>query len=73
MKAVAQPRFHKARPVPYALQEAVEAEYNRLESEGIVEKRSNSANGQRPWFTYQKQTAPHGHVATALTYGQPTT
>ena len=38
MKAEAQPRFYKARPVPYALQEAVEAEYNRLESEGIVER-----------------------------------
>ena len=38
MKAEAQPRFYKARPVSYALQEAVEAEYNCLESEGIVER-----------------------------------
>ena len=38
MKPDARPRFCKARPVPYALQEAVEAEYNRLESEGIVER-----------------------------------
>ena len=38
MKAEGQPKFYKARPVPYALQEAVEAEYNRLEFEGIVEK-----------------------------------
>ena len=38
MKTDAQPKFYKARPVPYALQEAVEAEYNRLESEGIVER-----------------------------------
>ena len=37
MKPNARPKFCKARPVPYALQEAVEAEYNRLESEGIVE------------------------------------
>ena len=38
MKPNARPNFCKARPVPYALQEAVEAEYNRLESEGIVEQ-----------------------------------
>ena len=38
MKHDAQPKFCKARPVPYALQEAVEAEYSRLESEGIVER-----------------------------------
>ena len=38
MKPDARPKFCKARPVPYALQEAVEAEYNRLESEGIVER-----------------------------------
>ena len=38
MKPDAQPRFWKARPVPYALQETVEAEYSRLEAEGIIEK-----------------------------------
>ena len=38
MKPDARPKFCKARPVSYALQEAVEAEYNRLESEGIVER-----------------------------------
>ena len=38
MKPDARSKFCKARPVPYALQEAVEAEYNRLESEGIVER-----------------------------------
>ena len=38
MKPDARPKFCKARPVPYALQEAVEAECNRLESEGIVER-----------------------------------
>ena len=32
------PKFCKARPVPYALQEPVEAECNCLESEGIVER-----------------------------------
>ena len=31
-------KFCKARPVPYALQESVDAEYHRLESKGIVEK-----------------------------------
>ena len=38
MKPNAQPKFCKARPVPYSLQEAVESEYHRLESEGVVEK-----------------------------------
>lgn len=38
MKHDAQPKFCKARPVPYALQEAVEAEYSRLESEDNVER-----------------------------------
>ena len=38
IKPDARPKFCKARPVPYDLQQAVEAEYNRLESEGIVER-----------------------------------
>ena len=38
MKPNAQPKSCKAGPVPYALQEAVDAKYHRLESEGIVEK-----------------------------------
>ena len=38
MKSDAQPKFCKARPVPYALQEAIEVEYSQLEAEGIVEK-----------------------------------
>ena len=38
MKHDTHQKFCKARPVPYALQEAAEAEYNRLESEGIVER-----------------------------------
>ena len=38
MKSDAPPKFCKARPVPYRLQEAVEAEYSRLEAEGIFEK-----------------------------------
>ena len=38
MKSDAQPKFCKAHRVPYTLLEAVEAEYSRLEAEGIVEK-----------------------------------
>ena len=36
MKPDASPKFCKARHVPYAFQEAVEAECNHLETEGIV-------------------------------------
>lgn len=38
MKSDAQPKFYKARPVPYSLQEAAEAKYSQLEAESIVEK-----------------------------------
>ena len=37
MKDGVQPKFCKARLMSYALQESVEAEYNRLETEGIVD------------------------------------
>jgi hypothetical protein len=34
----AKPRFHKARPVPFALKSGVEEELNHLEREGVLEK-----------------------------------
>ena len=55
MKPDARPKFCKARPVPYALQEAVEAEYNRLESEGIVER-----------VEFSEWATPMVHVPKAL-------
>ncbi len=50
----AQPKFCKARPVPYALKEAVEAEYNRLKSEVIVER-----------VEFSDCVTPMGHVPKA--------
>ena len=38
----AQPRFHRARSVPFAMREAVGSELDRLESEGIIERVSTS-------------------------------
>ena len=38
----AQPKFCKARPVPYALKERVEKDLERLESEGIIQKVDHS-------------------------------
>ena len=42
MKADEQPRFFKARTVPYALRNAIEDELDRLEREGILEKVTHS-------------------------------
>ena len=42
LKENAQPKFCKARPIPYALKERVEKELERLESEGIIQKVDHS-------------------------------
>ena len=36
------PKFHKARPVPFAIKEALEQEIDCLEAKGILEKVKHS-------------------------------
>ena len=47
VKEGAKPKFCKARPVPFALKEAIERELDRLEADGVLEK-----------VTYSKWEAP---------------
>ena len=42
LKPNASPKFLKARPVPFALKEAIELELDRLEASGIIEKVTHS-------------------------------
>ena len=42
LKPEYRPKFHKARPVPFALKQAIDRELDRLEGEGIIEKVSHS-------------------------------
>ena len=70
MKPVARPKFCKARPVPDALQEAFEAEYNRLESEGIV-KRVEFSEWATPMIHVHKQMETHVLVMIMLLLSTP--
>ena len=42
VKPGSKPRFHKARPVPFALKPAIESELDRLERAGVVQKVAHS-------------------------------
>ena len=70
MKPAARPKFCKARRVPYALQEAVEAEYNRLESEGIV-KRVEFSEWATPMVHVPKQMETHVLMMIMLLLSTP--
>ena len=70
MKPDARPKFCKARPVPYAFQEAVEAEYNRLESEGIV-KRVEFSEWATPMVHVPKQMETHVLMMIMLLLSTP--
>ena len=42
MKPKAKPKFHRPRPVPYAIKEAIGEELDRMEADGIIEKITHS-------------------------------
>ena len=42
MKPDSQPKFHKPRPVPFAIRDAIGEELDRLEAEGITERVNHS-------------------------------
>ena len=57
----ANPRFHRSRPVPFAIRDAVEQELDKLESEGIIAKVAtsdwaapivavHSSSSQKRWY-----------------------
>ena len=48
------PKFCKARPVPFAIKSAIEAELDQLESDGIITKVSHS-EWLHPLFPFQKR------------------
>ena len=54
LKPGSKPRFSKARPVPFALQGAIERELERLEKAGIVEKIDHSPR-QHPLFQFPRR------------------
>ena len=55
LKENSQPKFYKARRVPYAMKPKVEVELKHLEEEGILSK-SNSATGRRLLYPLSNQT-----------------
>ena len=42
MKPRVKPKFHRPRPVPYAIKEAIGEELDRMEADGIIEKIAHS-------------------------------
>ena len=62
-KEDAVPKFHKPRPVPYALRGAIEKELEQLENLGIIEK--TTANGLHLWCLYLRMTAQSDCVVTS--------
>ena len=46
LKKDVSPKFHRPRPIPFSLREAVAQELNKLENDGVL-KKVNIVNGQR--------------------------
>ena len=63
MKPRAKPKFHRPRPAPYAIKEAIGEKLDRMEADGIIEKITHS-DWAAPIVAVPKRDGNLGYVET---------